>query len=48
MWDEERGCYAGAVIDVLTLRGDLIAEVTAFIFPELFERFGLPSELPPR
>jgi RNA polymerase sigma-70 factor (ECF subfamily) len=47
MWDEERGCYAGEVIDVLTLRGGLIAEVTAFIFPELFERFGLPEELAP-
>jgi len=40
MWDEEReGYYAGA-IDVLTLRGDRIAAVTAFLAPWLFGRFG--------
>ena len=29
-------------IDVLTLRGDRVAELTAFIGPEHFEAFGLP------
>jgi RNA polymerase sigma-70 factor (ECF subfamily) len=46
-WDEDRGVYAGHVIDVLTLRGDgRIAAVTAFIDSEIFARFGLPDELP--
>lgn len=30
-WDEEGGCYRPFALDVLTLRGDKIAEVTAFI-----------------
>jgi RNA polymerase sigma-70 factor (ECF subfamily) len=46
-WSEERGCFVAEVIDVLTLRGEQIAGVTAFISPEIFARFGLPAELPP-
>jgi RNA polymerase sigma-70 factor (ECF subfamily) len=45
-WDEERQHYAAAVLDVLTLRGAKIAEVTAFINPRLLPRFGLPDALP--
>ena len=48
MWNPERGCYLPAVVDVLTLRGDRIASVTAFISAEIFPSFGLPAELPPR
>jgi RNA polymerase sigma-70 factor (ECF subfamily) len=48
MWNEERGCFAAEVIDVLTLRDDLIGEVTAFISADIFTRFGLPAELPPQ
>ncbi|MEU6646564.1 sigma-70 family RNA polymerase sigma factor [Saccharomonospora sp. NPDC046836] len=33
-------------INVLTLRGELIAEVTSFIGPDHFESFGLPASLP--
>jgi RNA polymerase sigma-70 factor (ECF subfamily) len=44
-WDEEKGSYEGWVLDVLTLRGDRIAEVTAFIDPSVFGRFGLPDRL---
>ncbi len=47
IWDEERGVFGADVIDVLTLRGELIAEVTAFMSTEIFHRFGLPVELPP-
>ena len=36
----------GRVIDVLTLRGDRIAAVTAFIDEDLFSHFGLPPTLP--
>jgi RNA polymerase sigma-70 factor (ECF subfamily) len=45
MWDAERGHYAAAVLDVLTLRGDRIADVTGFVNPALFARFGLPESV---
>jgi RNA polymerase sigma-70 factor, ECF subfamily len=45
VWDAERGDYEAAVLDVLTLRGDRIAEVTGFIAPRLFARFGLPDRI---
>jgi RNA polymerase sigma-70 factor, ECF subfamily len=46
------GRYQPAVIDVLTLDGDKIAAVTAFLLDdsdaaETFASFGLPPELPP-
>jgi RNA polymerase sigma-70 factor, ECF subfamily len=44
--DEDSGTYEGYVLDVLTLRGDRIAEVTAFIGPDVLPRFGLPARLP--
>jgi RNA polymerase sigma-70 factor (ECF subfamily) len=46
LWDDDRGDYGAGVIDVLTVRGDRIAEVTAFIGGERFPRFGLPERLP--
>jgi RNA polymerase sigma-70 factor (ECF subfamily) len=61
LWDDDRERYAPAVLDVLTLHGARIDEVTAFLAPWLFrrfgdvagvmtpamfERFGLPDELP--
>jgi RNA polymerase sigma-70 factor (ECF subfamily) len=46
IWDAERGDFEAGVIDVLTLRGDRIAEVTAFPAGERFARFGLPERLP--
>jgi RNA polymerase sigma-70 factor (ECF subfamily) len=47
------GQFTPAVLDVLTLDGDMIAAVTAFLFHEApqeppahaFARFGLPAEL---
>jgi RNA polymerase sigma-70 factor (ECF subfamily) len=47
-WEPQRGSYAVMVLDVLTLRGERIAAVTAFVDPEIFARFGLPDELPAR
>jgi RNA polymerase sigma-70 factor (ECF subfamily) len=38
MWDGER--FAVAVLDVLTLRGDKVADVTAFLAPWVFRQFG--------
>jgi RNA polymerase sigma-70 factor (ECF subfamily) len=37
--------YLAVALDVLTLEGDRIAEITAFRTPGLFPRFGLPDEL---
>jgi RNA polymerase sigma-70 factor (ECF subfamily) len=44
-WHEERGAFVAHAIDVLTLDGDRIAEITAFMNPEAFAGFGLPDEL---
>ncbi|QYN34617.1 sigma-70 family RNA polymerase sigma factor [Pseudonocardia sp. DSM 110487] len=46
IWDEQAGAFVGRIIDVLTLRGDRIAAVTAFIDEGLFPHFGLPETLP--
>jgi RNA polymerase sigma-70 factor (ECF subfamily) len=37
--------YVATVLDVLTLRGHRIREVTSFVSPDVFARFGLPAEL---
>jgi RNA polymerase sigma-70 factor (ECF subfamily) len=43
--DPESGRYTASAIDVFTFEGDAISEITAFVNPEMFERFGLPAEL---
>jgi RNA polymerase sigma-70 factor (ECF subfamily) len=43
--DAERNRYLPIALDVLTLRGAQIADVTAFRTPDVFPRFGLPDEL---
>jgi RNA polymerase sigma-70 factor, ECF subfamily len=43
--DRDRGAYLPICLDVLTLRGPWIADVTAFRMPDLFRRFGLPDHL---
>ncbi|HET8651790.1 MAG TPA: sigma-70 family RNA polymerase sigma factor [Gaiellaceae bacterium] len=43
--EEDGSRYRPIALDVLTLRGGRIAEITAFRTPELFPRFGLPPEL---
>jgi RNA polymerase sigma-70 factor, ECF subfamily len=45
LWNAEQQHYDACVLDVLTVRGDLIAEVTGFATPRLFARFGLPDRL---
>ncbi len=45
--DAETGRYRASAIDVITLDGRLVKEVTAFVTPELFPLFGLPAELEP-
>ena len=46
IWDPERQEYVAKVLDVLTLDGERIAAVTAFIDSRLFLQFGLPDVLP--
>jgi RNA polymerase sigma-70 factor, ECF subfamily len=43
--DAETGRYKAAALDVLTLEGALVKEITAFVTPDVFARFGLPAEL---
>ncbi|MFI6507204.1 sigma-70 family RNA polymerase sigma factor [Streptosporangium sp. NPDC050855] len=45
MWDEDRAAYVAGGLDVLTLRGTKVAEVVAFLDPEVFPLFGLPAEV---
>jgi RNA polymerase sigma-70 factor (ECF subfamily) len=41
----DTGTYLPAAIDILTFDGEVITDITAFVMPDAFERFGLPSEL---
>ncbi|HXV58314.1 MAG TPA: sigma-70 family RNA polymerase sigma factor [Gaiellaceae bacterium] len=45
LFDRENRRFVALALDVLTLRGSRIADVTAFRTPEVFPLFGLPSEL---
>jgi RNA polymerase sigma-70 factor (ECF subfamily) len=47
MWDPDRGAYAASALEVFTVDGGRIAQITAFVSPALFPRFGLPDALPP-
>jgi RNA polymerase sigma-70 factor (ECF subfamily) len=44
-WDQERGAYLPYALQVLTLRGDRIADVTGFVTPAALPAVGLPAEL---
>jgi RNA polymerase sigma-70 factor, ECF subfamily len=43
--DREGRAYLPIALDVLTLEGDLITDVTAFRSPSVFARFGLPDQI---
>jgi RNA polymerase sigma-70 factor (ECF subfamily) len=43
LWSEEVGAYAWHAMDVISLRGDRVAEITAFIDPAGYDIFGLPA-----
>jgi RNA polymerase sigma-70 factor (ECF subfamily) len=47
IWDAERGDFEAGVIDVLTLRGDRIAEVTASSAASASHASACPSGCPP-
>jgi RNA polymerase sigma-70 factor, ECF subfamily len=55
-WETEKRTYTAKTLDVLTLDGTLVAEITAFVTPftrgparerfaDVFERFGLPDHI---
>lgn len=44
MWDDDRGVFVAAGVDVVSLRGTKITEVVAFLAQD-FGAFGLPNEL---
>jgi RNA polymerase sigma-70 factor, ECF subfamily len=46
MWDDVAQAYVAHSLDVLTLDGEQITAVTAFVDPSLFPRFNLPTRLP--
>jgi RNA polymerase sigma-70 factor (ECF subfamily) len=46
-WNGERGSFMPHGVNVLTLRGERIQEITAFLTPEAFQRFRLPDEIQP-
>jgi RNA polymerase sigma-70 factor, ECF subfamily len=46
-WDAEQGVYVANALEVLTLEGTRVKQITAFVMPGLFASFGLPQVLPP-
>jgi RNA polymerase sigma-70 factor (ECF subfamily) len=44
-WRDEAGAYVGNSIDLLTVRDGKIAQITAFLTPEILPAFGLPTQL---
>jgi RNA polymerase sigma-70 factor (ECF subfamily) len=44
VWAPDREVFAASSIEVFTLRGARIEQVTAFVMPELFPRFGLATD----
>jgi RNA polymerase sigma-70 factor, ECF subfamily len=45
--DVATGRWVASALDVITLEGATIKEITAFVTPQIFPRFGLPTELTP-
>ena len=46
LWDDTAGAYLSWSINVLTVQGDRIAEITSFLGREHFPPFALPASLP--
>jgi RNA polymerase sigma-70 factor (ECF subfamily) len=44
-WDPDAESYAPTSVEVLTLEGARVKDITAFVSPRLLPRFGLPTEL---
>jgi RNA polymerase sigma-70 factor (ECF subfamily) len=46
LWSDEKGAFVAHSVEVLTLRGAQIEEVTAFLSSDAVRRFGLPDAIP--
>ena len=46
-WDDQTQTFKPRAVDVLTLRGTQIQEITAFLTPSAVRNFDLPATLPP-
>lgn len=46
IFDREQESFLPASLEVLTLEGNRVKEIVAFVSPGLFERFGLPLAVP--
>ena len=44
-WDSDKRTYVAEALEVLTLEGAQVKEMTALMIPELFPHFGLPETL---
>jgi RNA polymerase sigma-70 factor (ECF subfamily) len=44
-WSDEAGAHLPTVLQVLSFAGDKITEITGFVDPSVFVRFGLPERL---
>ena len=45
-WDDQTQAFTSHAVNVLTLRGTQIEEITAFLTPGAFRRLGLPDTIP--
>jgi RNA polymerase sigma-70 factor (ECF subfamily) len=45
-WDDQTQAFTPHAVNVLTLRGTQIEEITAFLAPGAFRRLGLPDAMP--
>jgi RNA polymerase sigma-70 factor (ECF subfamily) len=45
-WNPDTDTHTPTSIEVLTLEGARVKDITAFVSPPLFSHFGLPAELP--
>jgi len=47
LWEAEKSVFTAVALDLVAVRGTMIAEVVSFLAPEIFPRFGLDLELAP-
>ena len=45
MWDPDQEAYMPSALEIITVQSGGIAQITAFVTPALFARFGLPDSL---
>jgi hypothetical protein len=45
LWEEQAEAFTPHCLYVLTLQEDRIQEITAFVTPDMFQRFSLPASV---